>query len=136
MTDAAAPARVRLDIWLDIACLFKTRSAAQKACQMGRVEVNGQRAKAHRDIKSGDVIIIQRPLGRRQKIVVRELANKHIAKSIARHFYDDLTPAPTADEIELRRLAALARPHRLAMGTPDKRQRRALRRMKEFEGDR
>ena len=33
---------VRLDVWLDVACLFKTRSAAQKACTSGKIDVNGQ----------------------------------------------------------------------------------------------
>ena len=42
---------VRLDIWLDVACLFKTRSEAQRACKGGKVEVNGQSAKPHREIK-------------------------------------------------------------------------------------
>src|SRR4029450_5683851 len=28
-------ASVRLDQWLDIACLYKTRSEAQKACKLG-----------------------------------------------------------------------------------------------------
>ena len=32
---------LRLDVWLDIACLFRTRSEAQKACKIGRVDVNG-----------------------------------------------------------------------------------------------
>ena len=61
---------VRLDIWLDIACLFRTRSEAQKACKAGRVDVNGQEAKPHREIRSGDEIVISRPLGRKQRIVV------------------------------------------------------------------
>ena len=34
-------AGVRLDQWLDVACLFKTRSEAQKACRLGKVSVNG-----------------------------------------------------------------------------------------------
>jgi len=40
--------RVRLDVWLDVACLYKTRSEAQRACNGGKVEVNDQRAKFHR----------------------------------------------------------------------------------------
>ncbi|PYQ73941.1 MAG: heat-shock protein Hsp15, partial [Acidobacteria bacterium] len=36
---------LRLDVWLDIACLFKTRSEAQDACKTGRVSVNRQPAK-------------------------------------------------------------------------------------------
>ena len=47
---------VRLDIWLDVACLFKTRSEAQRAIKGGKVDVNGQAAKPHRVIKPGDVI--------------------------------------------------------------------------------
>ena len=38
------PTSVRLDIWLDVACLYRTRSEAQKACQGGKVEVNGPTA--------------------------------------------------------------------------------------------
>src|SRR5690348_4526722 len=48
---------VRLDVWLDVACLCKTRSEAQKACKGGKVEVNGQSAKAQRPLKVGDVVI-------------------------------------------------------------------------------
>ena len=36
---------VRIDVWLDVSCLFKTRSEAQKACKGGKVSVNGQSAK-------------------------------------------------------------------------------------------
>ena len=49
---------VRLDQWLDIACLYKTRSEAQKACKLGKVAVNGSAAKPHRDVKVGDEIEI------------------------------------------------------------------------------
>src|SRR4249919_905807 len=38
------PPRIRLDVWLDVACLFKTRSEAQKSCALGRVALNGQPA--------------------------------------------------------------------------------------------
>ena len=30
---------VRLDVWLDVACLFRTRSEAQKACKGGKIRV-------------------------------------------------------------------------------------------------
>ena len=125
---------MRLDLWLDIACLFKTRSDAQRACKGGKVDVNGQAAKPHRDLKVGDEIEITRPLGRRQKIVVLAFAERHIPKADARALYSDLTPPPTPDEIEARRLARLVRPFvRRATGAPDKRERRELRRLKGHE---
>jgi ribosome-associated heat shock protein Hsp15 len=123
---------MRLDLWLDIACLFKTRSEAQKACRSGRVDVNGQAAKSHREITVGDEIEISRPLGRRQQLIVRGLAERHVAKAEARLLYEDTSPPPTPDEIEARRLARLVRPFTrpAGSGAPDKRERRALQRLK------
>ena len=65
---------VRLDVWLDVACLFKTRSEAQKACRGGKVDVNGQTAKPNRLLSAGDEIQIGRPFGRKQRVVVRGIA--------------------------------------------------------------
>ena len=65
---------MRLDVWLDVACLFRTRSEAQKACKGGKVDVNGQATKAHREIREGDSIEISRPFGRKQTVIVRVLA--------------------------------------------------------------
>ncbi len=122
---------VRLDVWLDVACLFRTRSEAKRACEGGKVEVNGGRAKPHRDVRAGDEIVITRPLGRRQRVRVAGVAEKHLPKAEARTLYEDLTPPPTAEEIELRRMARLARPFiRTAPGAPDRRERRAIRRLK------
>ena len=125
---------MRLDVWLDVSCLFRTRSEAQKAVRGGKVEVNRQSGtKPHRDIKEGDEIDITRPLGRRQKVVVRGLAEQHLPKAEARKLYEDITPQPSPEEAEMLRLARLARPFVRAAnaGSPDKRERRELRRMKE-----
>jgi ribosome-associated heat shock protein Hsp15 len=122
---------VRLDIWLDITCLFRTRSEAQKACRMGRVEVNGQSAKPNRAIRPGDELVIARPLGRKQRIIVRGLKDRHVAKADARLLYEDLTPKPTAEEIEMRRMERLYRAAVTPPRAPDKRERRARRRVKE-----
>ena len=122
---------VRLDIWLDVACLFKTRSAAQKACTGGKIDVNGQTAKPHRLLRVGDELEIGRPYGRKQRIVVRALADRHRAKAEARQLYEDLTPAPTPDEIEMRRAERIYRAQMVQLKSPDKRKRRALRELKE-----
>ena len=123
---------MRLDLWLDVACLFKTRSEAQKAIKGGKVDINGQGAKPHRDVKAGDENEISRPFGRKQKVVVRELAERHIPRAEARLLYEDVTPKPSAEEVELRRMARLAAPvvRRAGAGAPDKRERRELRKLK------
>src|SRR3954469_8116172 len=92
---------VRLDVWLDVACLIRTRSEAKRACEGGKVDVNGDAAKPHRDIKIGDTIEITHRFGRRQKVVVRELAEQHLPKAEARLLYEDLTPKPTPEEVEM-----------------------------------
>ena len=123
---------MRLDLWLDIACLFKTRSEAQKACRNGKIDVNGQTAKPHRELKVGDEIVVRRPLGRQQRVVVQAFAEKHVPKAEARELYRDLTPPPTPEELEARKLARMAGPfiRPRSAGTPDKRERREIRRLK------
>jgi ribosome-associated heat shock protein Hsp15 len=121
---------VRLDIWLDVACVFKTRSEAQAACKTGRVSVNRQPAKPNRRLHVGDEIVISRPMGRKQTLCVRALADKHIAKADARALYEDLTPPPTPEEIEMRRQERIWRAATISPHAPDKRERRALRKLK------
>ena len=120
----------RLDVWLDVACLFRTRSEARKACNAGKVDVNGQSAKPNRQLRIDDEVEISRPFGRRQRIVVRGLADRHIAKAEARKLYEDLTPPPTSEEIEARRLERLYRAAVTPPKAPDKRERRTLRRLR------
>ena len=121
---------VRLDVWLDVACLFKTRSEAQRACKGGKVAINGGSAKPHRDVRVGDELVITRPHGRRQTISVRALADQHVPKAEARALYEDRTPPPTAEEIEMRRLERLFKATAGPPVKPDRRKRQDLRRMR------
>jgi len=121
---------VRIDVWLDVACLFKTRSEAQHALKLGRVTVNGDAVKPNRHLREGDEIEIGRPFGRKQKVIVRGLTDRHVAKADARKLYEDLTPPPTAEEVEQRRIERMYRAAVTPPRAPDKRQRRELRRMK------
>lgn len=122
---------VRLDVWLDVACLFKTRSEAKRACEGGKVELNAHAAKANRAVHEGDRIRISRGHGRHQDIIVRIVIDTHVKKFEARVLYDDVTPKPSAEEIEMRRTERIYRAAARAAGTPDRRRRRELRRIKE-----
>src|SRR5215471_1420950 len=129
ITDGDHAAGARLDAWLDISCLFRTRSEAQKAVRAGKVAVNGQSAKPNRKLREGDELTIARPFGRKQTVRVVGFADRHIARADARRLYEDLTPAPTPEEIELRRQERLFHAAMTPPQSPDKRARRALRRM-------
>ena len=129
-SDTDARDDVRLDVWLDVACLFRTRSEAQKACRSGKVTVNGRSARPDRALRPKDDIQIARPYGRSQRVVVKTVTATHVPKAEARQLYEDVTPLPTAEEIEMRRIE---RSYRLSMSpphAPDKRERQALRRLK------
>lgn len=134
MSAPAPPPDIRVDHWLDVACLFRTRAEAQKALRTGKVSVNGQVSKPHRLLRLADRIEIARPFGHRQTVIVRGMVERHIARAEARALYEDLTPPPSQEELDLRRAARAYRAAVTPPTTPDKRDRRARRRMKETGG--
>ena len=121
---------VRLDIWLDVACLYRTRSEAQRACVGGKVEVNGQRVKPHRQLHIGDRIALNRPFGRKQTIEVLALAERHVPKAEAKALYNDTTPSMPEAEREMRKLERIYRTGLQRAHAPDKRERHELRKFK------
>jgi ribosome-associated heat shock protein Hsp15 len=132
MPDDAPLTSVRLDVWLDVACLFKTRSEAQKACNGGKVELNDQRAKPHRVIRVGDRLKVTRGPGRKQLLVVARLGEHHVPRADARLLYEDVSPPPTPEEVaarELERSFWKSRPP--AVRTPSRREQRERRLAKE-----
>jgi ribosome-associated heat shock protein Hsp15 len=50
---------VRMDKWLWAARFFKTRSLAARACELGRIEANGQPSKASREVRTGDLLKVR-----------------------------------------------------------------------------
>jgi ribosome-associated heat shock protein Hsp15 len=121
---------VRLDVWLDVACLYRTRSEAQKACQGGKVAVNGQACKPHRQLRVGDELRLTRPMGRKQTVTVVGIAARHLPKAEARLLYQDTSPPLSEEEKEMRRIERVYRANMQRSHTPDKRERRALRKLK------
>ncbi len=121
---------VRLDVFLDVACLARTRSQAKALCLGGKVEVNGQRATAHRLVRVGDRLEVTWPGGKRRQLIVRELASVHIARARARELYEDVTPPESEEARERRALDRLAQPEAppRGAGRPEKRDRRRLER--------
>ena len=52
-------AGVRIDKWLWAARFFKTRALAARACELGRVQLNGQPTKPARDLRGGELLLIR-----------------------------------------------------------------------------
>ncbi len=121
---------VRLDKWLQVARAFKTRSKATKACVLGRVKVNGQTAKAHRNLALDDRVEVEIRDWTRV-LVVKELRDKTLPKAEAARVYDDQSP-PKPQLSELERLLR-RRPveRQRGAGRPSKRERRQLERLRD-----
>lgn len=118
--------RVRLDKWLWVARLYKTRALAADESGRGRVMVNDQVAKASRDLKPGDVVALrQGPVTR--TLVVRALSQQRGPAPVAQALYEE-TPASIAlreRAAEQRRLGAEPA-QSIEQGRPTKRNRREL----------
>lgn len=54
---------LRMDKWLWAARFFKTRTMAARACELGRIECNGQKAKPAREVRVGDHLQIKNDSG-------------------------------------------------------------------------
>ena len=120
---------VRLDKWLQVARVVKTRSKATHACNLSRVKVNGFTAKAHRHLALEDRIEVE--IGDWTRVlVVKELRDKPMRKADAPRLYEDLSPPkPVIDELErLMRRRPLARAR--GTGRPSKKERREIERLR------
>jgi ribosome-associated heat shock protein Hsp15 len=127
---------VRIDKWLHVARVFKTRSLATRACQLSRVRVNGVAVKPHRALAVGDRVEAEVLPDWTRVLVVRELADKTLAKAEVPRLFEDLSPPkPTADPLQrLLRRPLVAR--EAGAGRPTKRDRRAMEAWEAFlEGD-
>src|SRR5271168_983975 len=54
---------MRIDKWLWAARFFKTRTLAARACELGRIESNGQSVKPAREVRVGDLLRVKNDSG-------------------------------------------------------------------------
>ncbi len=92
--------RMRLDKWLKIARIFKTRSKAVDSCQSRHVKVNGKTAKPSHPIKISDTISIQYT-GRNRTLDVAGLAERSLPATSARELYLEHLPQISEESSEL-----------------------------------
>lgn len=129
---ADAPDDTRIDKWLWAARFFKTRSQATAAVAGGKVEVNGESAKASKVVKAGDRIRLR--LGPVEyRLTVKAIGERRGSAPAAQALYEE-----AADSIaERERVAAQRRfasaPAYEEKGRPSKKDRREMDRWK---GDR
>ncbi|MBN2356442.1 RNA-binding S4 domain-containing protein [candidate division KSB1 bacterium] len=122
----------RLDKWLKIARIYKTRALATRACEERRVKVNGHIAKPAKEIKIGDILTIRTSGGKYIDLQILGLSLRSVAARDARTLYEVREKEMSEEEKELLRLfdqaAKKIRPK--YKGRPTKRDRRRLEKLK------
>ncbi len=116
---------VRIDKWLWAARFFKTRSLAARACQLGRIQANGQAAKAARDVRIGDMLLVTNDGGDFQ-VEVLLLSEIRGPASVAQTLYRE---TEASKEMRLKVAAerkAMRQFEELPAGRPSKRDRRRI----------
>jgi ribosome-associated heat shock protein Hsp15 len=114
-----------MDKWLWAARFFKTRSLAARACELGRIQSNGQLAKAAREVRMGDMLRVTNDGGDFQ-VEVLLLSEVRGPASVAQTLYRE-----TEASRELRLKVATERKamrqfEELPAGRPSKRDRRKI----------
>lgn len=117
---------MRLDKWLWVARFYKTRTLAAQGVARGRVTVNGQFAKAARELRVGDKLSVHGP-SYRQELTVLSLSLQRGSGTVARTMYAESAESLAAREqaLQQRRLAPEPAAS-LQQGRPTKRDRRSL----------
>jgi ribosome-associated heat shock protein Hsp15 len=116
---------VRLDKWLWAARLFRTRSLAAQEITAGRVSVNDLPAKASRDVRPGDRVMLKRRDGTLQ-VDILATATVRGPASTARQLYAE-TASSVAERARRAEWRLAPEPaSTIAQGRPTKRDRRDL----------
>src|SRR5579872_2358949 len=116
---------VRIDKWLWAARFFKTRALAAKACELGRIQSNGQPVKPAREIRVADMLRITND-GGDFEVEVLQLSEVRGPARVAQTLYRE-----TDASRELRQKVAAERKamhqfEQLPASRPSKRDRRRI----------
>ena len=119
----------RMDKWLWAARFFKTRTLARRACDLGRIECHGQRAKAAREVRAGDLLRVKNEGGDFQ-VEVLALSEMRGPAAVAQTLYRE-TEARRESRVKLaEERKAMPDYEASREGKPSKRDRREIGRLR------
>jgi ribosome-associated heat shock protein Hsp15 len=120
---------VRIDKWLWAARFFKTRGLAADACELGRIESNGQRAKASREVRAGDMLRVTNEAGSFHVAVLQAGAVRGPA-AVAQTFYRETEESRVQRERAAEERRMMLQAGGVAEGRPTKQDRRKLKELR------
>ena len=117
---------LRIDKWLWAARFYKTRSLAAEEIGKGRVQINGQDAKASREVKAGDQVRLRQGAVLRE-VWVRDISAQRGPAPQAQLLYEETPESVQAREAAARQRQWAPEPaHSIEQGRPTKRDRRQM----------
>jgi ribosome-associated heat shock protein Hsp15 len=120
---------VRMDKWLWAARFFKTRALAARACELGRIFCNGQRAKPARDVRVEDMLQVTNDAGEFQVevLILREVRGP---ASVAQTLYRETDESCATRRKLAEEKKATRQFESIPEGRPSKRDRREINRLR------
>ncbi|MAZ93083.1 MAG: RNA-binding protein [Lentimicrobiaceae bacterium] len=122
---------IRIDKWLWVIRIFKTRSQASEACSGGKVKIDGHNAKPSREIRVNDIIDVQQS-GIRKTVKVLKIHKNRVAAKLVPDIMQDMTPPGEYERLEMIRQLNIEKRER-GVGRPTKKDRRNISKLKGFE---
>ena len=119
----------RIDKWLWVVRIYKTRSIATEACAGGKVKIDGNTVKASRMIRKGDIIQVRKRVIKYEYKVLK-IAEKRMGAKLVPDFLEDITPEEELAKME----SAQTQPTQTrekGQGRPTKRERRKMDQLRE-----
>lgn len=114
-----------MDKWLWAARFFKTRALAARACDLGRVQASGVRAKPARDVHAGDRLRIENE-GGAFDVEVLEISEVRGPAAVAQTLYRETDESRAARVKLAEERRALQKIMPIPEGRPSKRDRRRI----------
>lgn len=115
---------VRIDKWLWAVRIFKTRTIASDAIKMGRVTIGGQKVKASRTVKVGEVIDVKKP-PITYSFKVLALAENRMGAKMVPGFMENVTKQEQLDLLQMNRISGFI-DRAKGLGRPTKKDRRDI----------
>jgi ribosome-associated heat shock protein Hsp15 len=125
MTSAGALTSTRIDKWLWAARFFKTRALASRACELGRIQSNGMKAKPAREVHVGDRLQIENE-GGIFEVDVLEVSEVRGPAAVAQKLYRETEASHEARLKVAAERKAMQQYAPLPTGRPTKRDRRRI----------
>ena len=79
---------MRIDIYLKLTGIFRTRSLAGKACRGGYITIDGAALKSSHSVVRGDIVTVVKPDGSKQSIEVLDIpSGKQVSRKDRQNFF-------------------------------------------------